>query len=258
MTTATDPAARAYALYDRTTSRWGRITMIMGLAASVIGPLYLVFGTGQQFSSWGLLTAFLAVAAVYGLIWFIEPLTYYPVLGPAAMYQAFMIGNIANKLVPSAIVAQQAIGAKPGTRRAEFGAVMAISGAAIVHIASLLVFVGFLGTWLIGLLPEAVIAAARDYIFPAIIGAVVVQLAAYAKQPRVTVIALVVAIAVQVGLAPLFGQVFANFATALVVVATVAIAWVLRDRTAPADTPGGGAVAGSGGDGGTAGPAEQD
>lgn len=255
MTTATDPAASAYALYDRTTSRWGRITMLLGLAASVIGPLYLVFGTGRQFSSWGLLTAFLAVAAVYGLIWFIEPLTYYPVLGPAAMYQAFMIGNIANKLVPSAIVAQQAIDAKPGSRRAEFGAVMAISGAAIVHIASLLVFVGFLGTWLIGLLPASVIDVARDYIFPAIIGAVVVQLAAYAKQPRITVIALVVAVAVQVGLVPLFGPVFANFATALVVVATVAVAWVLRDRTAPADTPdtaNGGEAGGTAGTGGTA------
>ncbi|QVQ53492.1 hypothetical protein J4H86_07000 [Spiractinospora alimapuensis] len=226
----------AYATYDRTTSRWGRITMLVALAFSVAGPLYLVFGTDLEFTSNGLLIAFLAVAAVYGVIWVIEPLTYYPVLGPAAMYQAFMIGNIANKLVPSAIVAQQTIGAKPGTRRAEFSAVMAISGAAIVHIVSLLVFVGLLGTWLISLLPTAVVDVARDYIFPAIIGAVVVQLAAYAKQPRITVIALVVALVIQVLLAPYLGQMFSNFATALVVLFTVVLSWLLRDRrgqTAP-------------------------
>ena len=228
--TGSSEAETAYAAYDRTTSRWGRATMLVALVFSMAGPLYLIFGTDMQFTSWGLLTAFLAVAAVYGVMWVIEPLTYYPVLGPAAMYQAFMIGNISNKLVPAAIVAQQTIDAKPGTRRAEFGAVMAIAGAAIVHIVSLLVFVGFLGTWLVSQLPESVVEVSREYIFPAIIGAVVVQLAAYAKQPRITVIAILVALVFQVGLAPLFGEMFTNFSTALVVLFTVVLAWVLRNR----------------------------
>jgi hypothetical protein len=228
--TTTEAVQPGYAAYDRITSRWGRITMITALVISLSVPLYLVFFSGLGVTGNELLIAFLAVAAVYGVIWVIEPITYYPILGPAAMYQAFMIGNLANKLIPAAIVAQQTIDAKPGGRRAELSAVTAICGAAFLHIVSLLLLVGLLGTWLISVLPASVIEVAQLYIFPAIIGAVVVQLAAYAKQPRITVIALGTAVVVQVLMVPVLGDTFANFATALVVFGTVALSWFLRDR----------------------------
>jgi len=234
MPTMSDSQQAAYGLYDRTTSRWGRITMALGLVLSLAGPVYLVLFTDLQIASSDLWTGFLAVAAVFGVIWVIEPITYYPVLGPAAMYQAFMIGNIANKLLPAAIVAQGAIDAKPGTKRAELAAVVAICGAATVHVTSLLVFVGILGTWLVSVLPDSITEVARIYIFPAIIGAVVVQLIAYVKMPRIAVVALVVAVIVQLVLVPNVGAV-KNYATALVVLATMVLAWFLRDQSAPVD-----------------------
>jgi hypothetical protein len=234
---APNPAEVAYARYDQTTSRWGRLTMLACLILSLAGPLYLVLGTDLDISGSQLLTAFAAVAAVFGVIWVVEVITYYPVLGPAATYQAFMIGNIANKLLPAAIVAQATIGAKPGTRRAELAAVMAICGAAIVHIVSLLVFVGILGTWLVSLMPESVIEVARLYIFPAIIGAVIVQLALYVRSVRILLLALGVAALVQLVLVPRMGTMFGNFATAIVVMLTVALAWFLRDRSARHDNP---------------------
>ncbi len=70
------------------------------------------------------------------------------------MYQAFLIGNIANKLLPAAIVAQANLGEKPGTRRAELIAGSAIIGAVLVHITTLVLLVGVLGTWLVGMLPR--------------------------------------------------------------------------------------------------------
>lgn len=228
-TTQTEQAA--YDRYDRTTSRWGRITMAIALFFSWAGPLYLVFFSNLDITQPDLWTGFATVAAVFGVIWVIEPLTYYPVLGPAAMYQAFMIGNIANKLLPSAIVGQAAIDAKPGSRRAELAAVMAIGGAAVVHIFSLLLFVGILGTWLVSTVPESITEVARLYIFPAIIGAVVVQLASYVKSPRITVIALAGAAVVQLLIVPHLSA-LENFATAIVVLATMVLAWVLRDRSA--------------------------
>ncbi|MHA6628521.1 hypothetical protein ACU61A_24040 [Pseudonocardia sichuanensis] len=237
MSTSTDSQQVAYERYDRTTSRWGRITMLLGLLLSWAAPAYLVFFTDLQPSQAELWTGFLAVAAVFAAVWVIEPITYFPVLGPAAMYQAFMIGNIANKLLPSAIVAQVAIDAKPGTRRAELAAVTAICGAVVVHVVSLLVLVGALGTWLVGVLPESVVEVARLYIFPAIIGAVVVQLAAFVQQPRVTVIAVVVAALTQLVLVPTVPAV-ANFATALVVLVTMVLAWFLRNRSTQHPAPG--------------------
>lgn len=231
MSTATASQRTAYGHFDRTTSRWGRITMLLGLLFSWAGPAYLVFFTDLQVTQSELWTGFLAVAAVFAVVWVIEPITYFPVLGPAAMYQAFMIGNISNKLLPSAIVAQAAIDAKPGTKRAELAAVMAICGAVVVHVVSLLVLVGVLGTWLVSVLPDNVVEVARIYIFPAIIGAVVVQLAAFVKQPRVTVVAVVVAAVTQLLLVPLVPA-LANFATAVVVLATMVLAWLLRSRSA--------------------------
>ncbi|WP_369821362.1 hypothetical protein [Kocuria sp. CNJ-770] len=88
MATTTSSATAAYAAYDRTTSRWGRITMTMGLLLSLAGPAYLLFFSGLDIPLSTVVTAYLAVAAVFAVLAIVEPLTYFPVLGPAAMYQA--------------------------------------------------------------------------------------------------------------------------------------------------------------------------
>jgi hypothetical protein len=230
--TSTAPAAMDQAMteFDRTTSRWGRATMIAGLLVSVAGPLYLVFAGGLDIAPAQLWIAFAAVAATFGIIWIVEPLTYYPILGPAAMYQAFMIGNISNKLLPAALIAQTNIGAKPGTKRGDLAAVMAICGAAAVHLTSLLVFVGLLGTWLISVIPEDLIAVARLYVLPAVMGAVIVQAIVSMKQLRPTLIAFGVVLVVQFVLLPLVPG-LTMMSTALSVIGTIFIAWFARKRT---------------------------
>lgn len=234
---ATDTSRAATLLeFDRTTSRWGQITMASALIFSLAAPLYLVLFADLGITSGQVWTAFFAVAAAFFVLWIVEPITYYPVLGPAAMYQAFMIGNIANKLLPSALVAQATIGAKAGTKRGEFAALMAICGAAMVHVVSMLVFVGILGTWLVSIIPADVVTVARLYIFPSIIGAVLVQLIVTMKQPRVTVIAVAVAAAVLFLLVPAVPA-LAKPATGIVVLLTATLAWFLRPRKdAPAAT----------------------
>lgn len=215
--------------FDRTTSRWGRLTMIAGLILSVAGPLYLVFFTGLDISAAQLWTAFAAVAAVFAVIWIVEPVTYFPILGPAAMYQAFMIGNISSKLLPSALIAQTRIGAKPGTRRGDFAAVAAICGAAAIHLVSLALFVGVLGTWLISIIPVEVIDVARLYVLPSVLGAVIVQAILTIKQLRITIIAVAVALLVQFVLLPLVPAI-AFLTTGIAVIGTIIVSWLARDR----------------------------
>lgn len=226
--TALSPSA-SLKEFDRTTSRWGQATMGAALLLSLAAPLYLVLTQDLGITSSMIWTAYLAVAAAFFVLWFVEPITYFPVLGPAGMYQAFMIGNIANKLLPSALVAQAAIGAKPGTKRGEFSALMAICGAAMVHVLSMLFFVGVLGTWLVSIIPTDIVDVARLYIFPAIIGGVLVQLVATLRQPRVTVIAVVVAVLVLFVLVPAVPA-LAKPATGIVVLVTAALSWFLRSR----------------------------
>ena len=134
--TSADTSAR-FSAFDRTTSIWGPITLSLGLLFSLAAALYAAFGTGVGVTPLELVTAVGAVLATFGIIAVIEPVSYFPILGRSAMYQAFLIGNIANKLLPAAIVAQANLGEKPGTRRAELIAGSAIIGAVLVHITTL-------------------------------------------------------------------------------------------------------------------------
>lgn len=203
--------------------------MLLGLLLSIGAPLYLVFFGDVDVTAGQLWTAFAAVAGTFFIIWLVEPLTYFPILGPAAMYQAFMIGNIANKLLPAALIAQTNIGAKPGTKRAELAAVLAICGAAMVHLLSLAVFVGLLGTWLISVIPADIVAVTRSYILPSVLGAVLVQAIVSMKQPRATVIALLVAAIITFVVVPAVPS-LALSSTGIAVIVTAVLAWFLRNK----------------------------
>ncbi len=214
--------------FARTTARWGSATMAVALVLTLLGPLWFMFGLGHWPGFGPVTQAWLSVAAVFGVLWIAEPITYYPMLGPAAMYQAFMIGNIANKILPSALAAQNAVGARQGTAKAEITAVTAIVGAAVVHLLSLLVFVGLLGSWIVSVLPASV-QAVFDYVVPAIFGPVLIQAILTAKRFRV------VAIAVGCGLAGVFVIVpllpgAETYAMALCVLAAIGLSVLARER----------------------------
>lgn len=218
------------AQFDRTTSIWGPITLGLGFLVSLAAALFTAFGTGLGITGQEVWAAFGIVFATFGIIAVVEPISYYPILGRSAMYQAFMIGNIANKLLPSALIAQTDLGEKPGTRRAELIAGAAIIGAATVHIVTLIILVGFLGTWLLGLLPAGLVAVARLYILSAVFGAVTVQAIVSMKNMRTTIIAAVVSAIIVFGVIR-FVPALANYATAISVVSVILVAWFARKRT---------------------------
>lgn len=237
-TTATTTTAAAGTMeeFERTTSRWGRLTMLACLAFALAGPTYLVLFADLGVTGAELATAVAAVVGTFFVIFLIEPITYFPILGQASMYQAFMIGNISNKLLPAALIAQTRIGAKPGTAKGSLAAVAAIAGAAAIHMISLLVFVGVLGTWIISRIPPEPAEAVRDFILPAVLGAVILQAIVSLKQMRATVTAAVVAAAVQFVLVPLVPALGMG-ATAVSVILTLLVVALLRPRTPRADGP---------------------
>ena len=217
--------------FNRTTFLWGNITLGTGFVLATFMPFYLVLFTDVDVT-WGqILTAWIAVASIFGVISIIEPISYFPVLGQAGMYQAFMIGNISNKLLPSAIVAQSSLNAKPGTSKGSFVATAAICGAATVHVFSLIVFVGLFGTWLVTQIPESITDIARTYILPAIMGGVSVQLATATGERRTTLIAVAAAILIVLVVVPLVPS-LGPLAIVATVLLTIIGAWVTRDRTA--------------------------
>ena len=209
--------------------------MLTGLLLSLGAPLYLVFSGAVDATAAQPWTAFAAVAGTFFIMWIVEPLTYFPIFGPAAMYQAFMIGNIANKLLPAALIAQANIDARPGTKRAELAAVLAICGAAMVHLISLTIFVGLLGTWLISVIPADIIAVTRSYVLPSVLGAVLVQAIVSMKEARATVIALLVSAAIAFVVVPAMPE-LALASTAVAVIVTGVLSWFLRNKNHQAPT----------------------
>ncbi|MGO2863711.1 MAG: hypothetical protein ACTIC1_21320 [Brevibacterium sp.] len=227
VTTRTKPATNPMAAFNRTTSVWGPITMLAGMAAMLAGPLMLVAFGGYSVDPIILLTCVVAIAAVMGVIWVIEPISYFPILGPGAMYQAFLIGNISTKLLPAAVTAQESIKAKPGTPQAQIAATLAICSAALIHVVGLLLIVGLFGQWLLTVIPADVLSAVTTFVVPAVLGAFVMQnVIGNRKQPKLIVTALLVGIVVIYVIAPL-SPFLANAAPFFGVILTAVIAMLM-------------------------------
>ena len=98
--------------------RIGKITGILGVFASFLPALVLGFGHGLWPDLALLATCFITVTTSFGFLWVIEPISYYPVLGPVGTYMAFLSGNISNMRVPCASIAQVSAGVELGSNRA--------------------------------------------------------------------------------------------------------------------------------------------
>lgn len=236
-TSETNPASRTSEPlhdFDRVTSKWGPITMIAGLIAMIGGPAWLAVFGDYQISGSALLLAVAAIAAFVGFIWIIEPLSYYPILGPAAMYQAFLIGNISTKLLPATVSAQNEIGAKPGSPQAQLAATAAICSAVVIHVASLVIIVGVLGTWLLAVLPPDLLDAVATYVVPAVLGAFVIQmLTSNLDKPRLIIGAIVLAAVLVFVIAPIH-PLLSMFTPLLGVILTATLAMLWKEKPAGA------------------------
>ena len=165
--------------------KWGRLTSLIGVAASFFPVVILSF----VFKVVPALDA-IAAAATIPLsaclaYHFIEPISFQPVLGIPGTYMAFLSGNLSNLRVPCSSVAQQAAGVEEGTPE---GAVLSTIGVAVSIVVNLAILTlgVFLGSQIIALIPESVVNA-LVYLVPALYGAMLMQMILYA--PKISLIA---------------------------------------------------------------------
>ncbi|UOQ92306.1 small-conductance mechanosensitive channel [Halobacillus shinanisalinarum] len=179
----------------------------------LVPPLYLSFILDAH-PGWGpIFTGLVGYAGFIGIMWVLEPITYYPTLGIAGTYLAFLTGNIANMCLPCSVSAQKAIGAESGSRKAEIAGVFGIAIASLVNIV-VIVLIILAGTYILSIIPPA-IESSFAFVLPAIFGAVLGQFAY--KTPTYGVIAVVV------GMAVLFAPIFSLIKIALCVALMISI-----------------------------------
>ncbi len=138
------------------------------LPAMVLG---LVYGLWPDVGA--LATCFVSAAASFAFLWIMEPISYYPVVGPVGTYMAFVSGNISNMRIPCASMSQVSAGVEPGTNQGSIIATIGMGVSVIINVTILSVGV-IGGQAILSALPESVVTA-LNYLLPALFGALFVQ-----------------------------------------------------------------------------------
>ena len=198
--------------------KWGRITNWTALVLCFSPALVLAVGFGLMPPFSAILSGFLAITSAVGVIWFVEPISYFPIVGVAGTYMAFVSGNISNLRIPCAMIAQKAAGVEPGTDR---GSIVATLGMAVSIIVNVIILAAgiFAGAQVLQQLPEIVVKALQ-LLLPALFGAIFVQFAMSKLKlaPIVLALCLILALGVRKGIVPGFAS------TLIAVFASIAIA----------------------------------
>ncbi|MFU2489528.1 hypothetical protein [Thauera sp. WH-1] len=191
--------AEADSFYSQTfiprAHRLGIATLVLGLVFSLLPAFYLSFVVGAWPGFEAVLRAFIPIAAFVGVIWIIEPLSYFPMLGVAGTYMSFLSGNIGNMRLPVVIGSQTAVNAELGTKKAEVVAVIGIAVSVLINLVFVLAMV-LLGNLILNHLPQFAIDMLKNYTLPSIYAAVFMMFLGAAKESMHVLVVIVVALIV--------------------------------------------------------------
>lgn len=155
---------------------WGRVTLVIAFLFSLSIPFYLTVIAGYPVDKTILIKGLIFVASFVGIIWIVEPISYFPILGASGSYMSFLSGNIGNMRMPVVGAVQNALALEPGSKKAEIATIFGLVTSNICNLAILLlVIIG--GAAIVNQLPTTVLDA-FTYAVPGIIGAMIVTFAA--------------------------------------------------------------------------------
>lgn len=172
----------------------GITTLLLAVLFSFIPLGYLYFAYGVFPSLATCLKAWGMIATIFGAMYFVEPISFYSVLGLSGTYMSFLSGNIGNLRLPCAAMALDVTGTQPGTQEAEVVSTLGISGSIIVNIIGV-TLCAFVGAAVVGLFPAAVADALKTYTAPAIFGAMFGQFAM--KYPKLSIFGLAIPVGIR-------------------------------------------------------------
>jgi len=173
----------------------GRLTNLIGCVVCFAPALVIagVFGVLPPFSA--ILNGFIAISSAVGVIWFVEPISYFPIIGVAGTYMAFLSGNIGNLRIPCAMVAQKVAGVEPATNEGSIIATLGMAVSIVVNTAILTIGV-VAGAGVLSRMPASV-TSALQFLLPALFGAIFVQFAV--RKPKLAPIVLCICVLVVLG-----------------------------------------------------------
>lgn len=151
----------------------GRLTNLLGVLIGLLPAAVCIFIYGLVPEIQHVITGFILIASMEGVFWFIEPISYYGVLGIPGTYMSFLSGNISNLRLPVSIAVQNAAEVEPGSEKGTIISTIGIAVSVVVNIAILTTGV-ILGSSVLSLVPAGVVTALTN-IVPALFGALFAQ-----------------------------------------------------------------------------------
>lgn len=149
----------------------------------------LVYGIEIPWSA--VLTGWVAIASAIGVVWFVNPIGNFPIVGSAGTYINVVAGNSSNMRIPCAVMAQKSVGVEAGTPEGSLISTLGICTSVFVNIPVLAVG-AVLSSIIMSYLPQSVLDA-FNFLLPALFGAVYVQFAM--MKPKMVPISLALGIA---------------------------------------------------------------
>ena len=152
----------------------GRVTLLSAVVASFFPVTYLMISHHIFPPIDVVLKAWILVASSYGVMYILEPISYYPVLGLSGTYMNFLSGNGGNMRVPAAACALDVTETPPGTRNVEIISALGIAGSIITNLF-FVTLAAVLGAAILNAVPAIIADAFKSYAVPAVFGAVLMQ-----------------------------------------------------------------------------------
>ena len=159
--------------YNDRLHRLGRITTAIVILALLAVPFLIGIAFDIELDVNVMMTAFLSVFAVFGPVGAIEFISYAPIFGAGGQYLAFITGNIMNMKLPSAISSIKLTGFAQGSPEADAISTIAVGISSLVTMLILVIGLG-LGSLLLPVLRNPVLAPAFANLMPAILGALAI------------------------------------------------------------------------------------
>ena len=153
--------------------RNGRLTTLIAALSTFLPALYLWLVLGFK-PDWNVIgTGWIIILSAFFIIYFVEPLGYYPIMGLSGIYIGYLAGNIPAVRLPAMMAAQTAAKAEQGTKKGELAGTIGIGASVFVSVAFVTV-AALAGTRILAVLPQFVVDSFA-FILPSILGAVMGQ-----------------------------------------------------------------------------------
>ncbi len=136
----------------------GRFTMAIAFVLSFLPIAYFYFVKGYQAPASMYISGFTSVAAIGFGMWISEPETYWPILGSAGTYIAYLSGNVGGMRFPVAMAVQKNVDADINTPRGQVATITGIVASVFANLVLLLITV-LIGDWIIQHLPANIVHA---------------------------------------------------------------------------------------------------